>query len=135
MVDGNAVSPIASLMELSMQLHGGNCVDSFKAVVLGLPQWWEDILRERYWSWKGVGITLDSTLVLEGCEYLGEYFSEAGATIHWCAPGSVSLESVTELGGCVWRDTQAWKGWSTLVWVDSTRVQTIAGVWLGPVFG
>ena len=23
-----------------MQLHGGNCVDSFKAVVLGLPQWW-----------------------------------------------------------------------------------------------
>ena len=55
MVDGSAVSSTASLMELSMQLHGGNCVDSFKAVVLGLPQWWEDVLREMYWSWKGVG--------------------------------------------------------------------------------
>ena len=64
MVDGSAVSSAASLMELSMQLHGGNCVDSFKAVVLVLPQWWEDILREVYWSWKGVGITLGSKLVL-----------------------------------------------------------------------
>ena len=45
MVDGSAVSPTASLMELPMQLHGGNCVDSFKAVVLVLPQWWEDVLR------------------------------------------------------------------------------------------
>ena len=105
-----------------MQLHGGNCVDSFKAVVLGLPQWWEDMLREIYWSWKGVGITLGSKLALEGCEHLGEYSSEVGATIHWCAPGLASLESVTELGGCVWRDTQAWKGWGTLVWVDSTWV-------------
>ena len=33
MVDGSAVSPTASLMKLSMQLHGGNCVDSFKAVI------------------------------------------------------------------------------------------------------
>ena len=128
MVDGSAVSPAASLMELSMQLHGGNCVDSFKAVVLVLPQWWEDILREVYWSWKGVGITLgsklvlegcgvtlDSRLVLEGCEHLGGYSSEVGATISWWAPASVSLESITELGGCVWRDTQAWKGWGTLV--------------------
>ena len=67
MVDGSAVSPTTSLMELFMQLHGGNCVDSFKAVVLGLPQWWEDVLREIHWSWKGVGITLGSKLVLEGC--------------------------------------------------------------------
>ena len=135
MVDGSAVSPTASLMELSMQLHGGNCVDSFKAVVLGLPQWWEDVLRKIYWSWKGVGITLDGMLVLEGCEHLGWYSSGAGTTISWCAPGSASLESITELGGCVWRDTQAWKGWGTLVWVDSTWVQTIAGVWLDLVFG
>ena len=110
MEDGSAVSPTASLMELSMQLHGGNCADSFKAVVLGLPQWWEDVLREIYWSWKGVGITFDSRLVLEGCEHLSGYSSGAGTTISWCAPGSVSLESITELGGHVWRDTQAWKG-------------------------
>ena len=70
MVDGSAVSPAASLMELFIQLHGGNCVDSFKAVVLVLPQWWDDIL---YWSWKGVWITLDSKLVLEGCgDHLGQ---------------------------------------------------------------
>ena len=135
MVEGSVMSPTASLMELSMQLHGGNCVDSFKAVVLGLPQWWEDVLREIYWSWKGVGITLDSRLVLEGCEHLGEYSSETGATIRWCAPGLVSLESVTGLGGCVWKDTQAWKGLGTLVWVDPTWARTIAGVWLGLVFG
>ena len=67
MVDGSAVSPTTSLMELFMQLHWGNCVDSFKAVVFSLPQWWEDMLREIYWSWKGVGITLGSKLVLEGC--------------------------------------------------------------------
>ena len=67
MVDGSAVSPTASLMELLVQLHGGYCVDSFKAVVLGLPQWWEDVLREIYQSWRGVGITLGSKLVLEGC--------------------------------------------------------------------
>ena len=135
MVDGSEVSPTASLMKLSMQLHGGNCVDSFKAVVLGLPQWWEDILREIYWSWKGVGITLDSRLVLEGCEHLGGYSSEASTTISWCAPGSASLESITELGGRVWRYTRAWKGWGTLVWVDSAWTRTIAGVWLGSMFG
>ena len=67
-----------------------------------------------------MGITLDSRLVLEGCEHLGGYSSEVGATISWCAPGLVSLESITELGGHVWRDTQARKGWGTLVWVDST---------------
>ena len=87
------------------------------------------------WSLKGVEITLDSRLVLEGCEHLGGYSSEAGTTISWCAPGSVNLRSVTELGGCVWRDTQAWKGWGTLDWVDSAWAQTIAGVWLGLVFG
>ena len=47
----------------------------------------------------------------------------------------MSLETITELGGCVWRDTQAWKGWDTLVWVDSAWAQTIAGVQLGSVFG
>ena len=47
MVDGSAVSPTASVMKLSMQLHGGNCVDSFKAD-LGLPQWWKDVLRKVY---------------------------------------------------------------------------------------
>ena len=148
MVDGSAVSPTTSLMELSMQLHGGSCVDSFKAVVLVLPQWWEDVLREIYWSWKGVGITLgsklvlegcgvtyDSRLVLEGCEHLGGYSFEMGTTISWCAPGSASLKSITELGGHAWRDTQAWKGQGTLVWVDSAQAQTIAGVWLGLVFG
>ena len=73
MVDGSAVSPTASLMELVMQLHGGGCVDSFKAVVLGMPQWWEDVLRKVYWSWKGVGITLGSKLVREGCRgHLGQ---------------------------------------------------------------
>ena len=146
MVDGSAVSPVASFMELFMQLHGGNCVDSFKAVVLVLPQWWEDLLREVYWFWKGVGITLgsklvlegcgvtlDSRLVLEGCEHLIGYSSEAG--ISWWAPGSANLESITELGGHVWRHTQAWKGQGTLVWVDSAWVQTIAGVRLGLVFG
>ena len=135
MVDGSAVSPTASLMKLSMQLHWGNCVDSFKAVVLVLPQWWEDVLREVYWSWKGVGITLDSRLVLEGCEHLGENSSKAGATISWCAPGSANLESITELGGHVWRDTQAWKGWGTLDWVDPAWAQTIAGVRQGSVSG
>ena len=35
-------------------------------------------------------------LALEGCEYLGEYSSEAGLTISWCAPDLVSLESATE---------------------------------------
>ena len=80
MVGASAVSFTASLMELSMQLYGGNCVDSFKAVVLVLPQWWEDILREIYWSWKGVGITLVSKLVLEGCgDHLGQ----------WAGPGRV----------------------------------------------
>ena len=179
-----------------MQLHGGNCVDSFKAVVLGLPQWWEDMLRKVYWSWKGVGITLgsklvlegcehligyspeacttirwsvpgldsdsrslgfatvveghakidilvlegcgvtlDSRLVLDGCEHLGGYSFEMGATISWCAPGLVSLKSITELGGHVWRDTQAWKGQGTLVWVDSAWAQIIAGVQLGLVLG
>ena len=113
------MSPAASLMKLHIQLHGGNCVDSHKAVVLVLPQWWKDVLRQVYWSCKGVGITLDSELVLEACEHLGQYSSEAGVTISWCAPGSVSLESATELGGHVWKDTQAWKGWGTLAWVDS----------------
>ena len=62
MVDGSVVRPTASLMELFMQLHGGSCVDSFKAVVVGLPQRWEDIHMEIYWSCKGVGITLGSTV-------------------------------------------------------------------------
>ena len=79
-------------------------------------------------------MTLDSRLVLEGCEHLGGYSSEAGATISWCAPGSASLESITELGGHVWRDTQAWKGWDTLVWVDSAWARTIAGVQLSSVY-
>ena len=79
MVDGNAVSSTTSLMELSMQLHGGGCVDSFKAIVLVLPQWWEDVLREIYWSWKGVEITLGSKLVLEGVGSLGQ----------WAGPGRV----------------------------------------------
>ena len=84
---------------------------------------------------EGCGVTLDSRLVLEGCEHLGGYSSEVGMTISWWVPGLVSLESITELGGYVWRDTQAWKGWGTLVWVDSAWAQTIAGVWLGLVFG
>ena len=66
-----------------------------------------------------MGITLDSRLVLKGCEHLGEYSSEVGTAISWCAPGSASLESITELGGCVLRETQAWKDWGTLDWVDS----------------
>ena len=120
MVDGSAVSLTASLMRLYLQLHGGSCVDSCKAVVLVLPQWCEDVLSKVYWSWKGVGITLgsklvlegcrvtlDSGLVLEGCEHLGEYSFEAGANISWWAPGSASLKSITVLGGCVWRDIQA----------------------------
>ena len=59
-----AMSPVALLMKLHIQLHGGNCVDSCKAVVLVLPQWWEDVLRQVYWSYKGVGIILGSKLVL-----------------------------------------------------------------------
>ena len=43
---GNGMSPTASLMKLYMQLQGGNCVDSSEAVVLDLPQWWKDVLRE-----------------------------------------------------------------------------------------
>ena len=87
MVDGSAVSPTASLIELFMQLHGGNCVDSFKAVVLGLPQWWEDMLREIYWSWKGVGITLGSKLVLDGC--VGSPW-----TVGWSWKGVSTLEGI-----------------------------------------
>ena len=87
MVDGSAVSPAASLMELFMQLHGGCCVDSFKAVVLGLPQWWEGMLREIYWSWKGVGITLGSKLVLEGC--VGSPW-----TVGWSWKGVSTLEGI-----------------------------------------
>ena len=87
MVDGSAVSPTASLMELFMQLHGGYCVDSFKAIVLGLPQWWEDMLREIYWSWKGVGITLGSKLVLEGC--VGSPW-----TVGWSWKGVSTLEGI-----------------------------------------
>ena len=49
-------------------------------------------------------------------------------TISWCVPGSANLESSTELGGHVWKDTQAWKGRDTLAWVDSTQVRPIAGV-------
>ena len=60
-----------------------------------------------------MGITLDSELVLEGCEHLGQYSSEAGMTINWCAPGLASLKSATELGGHVWKHTQAWKGQGT----------------------
>ena len=127
MVDGSAVSPTASLMRLSMQLHGGSCVDSFRAVVLGLPQWWEDVLRKVYWSWKGVGVTLDSKLVLEGCgvtsdsrlvlegcEHLGGYSSEAGMTISWSAPGSESdsrsLGFVTVVEGHTQRDILVLEG-------------------------
>ena len=86
----------------------GVTVDSWKAVVLVLPQWWKDILREVYWSWKGVGITLGSKLVLEGCrvnldsrlvlerwEHLGGYSSEMVTTISWWTPGLVSLKSIT----------------------------------------
>ena len=117
MVDGSAVSPAASLMELSMQLHGANCVDSFKAVVLGFATVVEGCVQIDILVLEGGGVILDSRLVLEGCEHLGRYSSEAGTTISWWAPGLASLESITELG--VWRDTQAWKGWGTLVWVDS----------------
>ena len=68
MVEGSVVSPTASVMELSIcSFMGDSWVDSCKAVVLGLPQWWRDMPREIYWSWKGVGITLDSKLILEGC--------------------------------------------------------------------
>ena len=87
MVDGSAVSPTASLMELLVQLHGGYCVDSFKAVVLGLPQWCEDVLREIYQSWKGVGITLGSKLVLEGC--VGSPW-----TVGWSWKGVSTLEGI-----------------------------------------
>ena len=52
---GSGMSPTASLMKLHIQLQGGSCVDSCEAVVLVLPQWWEDVLREVNWSWKGVG--------------------------------------------------------------------------------
>ena len=93
------------------------------------------MLREIYWSCKGVEITLGSKLVLEGCEHLGEYSSEVSATISWCVAGSVSLESATELGGRVWKDIQAWKGWGTLAWLDSVQTQPIAGVRLGSMFG
>ena len=73
MEEGNGMSPTASLMKLCMQLQGCSCVDSCKAVVLVLPQWWKDVLRQVYWSWKGVGITLGSKLVLEGCgDHLGQ---------------------------------------------------------------
>ena len=70
---GSGMSPTASLMKLHIQLQGGSCVDSCKAVVLVLPQRWKDMLRQVYWSWKGVGITLGSKLALEGCgNHLGQ---------------------------------------------------------------
>ena len=52
---GHEMSLPVSLMKLHLQLQGGSCVDSCKAVVLVLPQWWEDMLREVNWSWKGGG--------------------------------------------------------------------------------
>ena len=49
MVEGSVASSTASLMELSIcSFMGDSCVDNCKAVVLGLPQWWEDVLREIY---------------------------------------------------------------------------------------
>ena len=66
------------------------------------------------WSWKGVGITLDSKLVLEGCEHLGEYSSEACMTISWSVPGlesdSSSLDFATVVGGCTQRDILVLEG-------------------------
>ena len=44
----SGMSPTASLMKLHIQLQGGGCVDSCKAVVLILPQWWKDMLRQVY---------------------------------------------------------------------------------------
>ena len=68
MLEGSVVSPTASLMRLFMQLHGGNCVDSFKAVVLGLPQWWEDVFRENklqgFQHWYPFSLTVDTTILL-----------------------------------------------------------------------
>ena len=48
------MSLTASLVKVHLQLQG-SCVDSCKAVVLVLPQWWEDMLKEVNWCWKGVG--------------------------------------------------------------------------------
>ena len=77
----------ASIQEAAHVASEGSWLDRCKAVVLVLPQWWEDVLREVNWSWKG-GV------------HLGQYSSEAGMTNSWSAPGSASLESPTELGGC-----------------------------------
>ena len=41
---GSGMSLAASLMKLHIQLHGGNCVDSCKAVVLVLPTDIEQLL-------------------------------------------------------------------------------------------
>ena len=66
------------------------------------------------WSWKGVGITLDNKLVLKGCEFtldsilLRQVKPSAGVYQAW------QVESATGLGGCVWKDIQAWKSWEYL---------------------
>ena len=82
---GSGMCLTASLLEAAHAALEGSWLDSCKAVILVLPQWWEDMLGEVNWSWKGL--------------HLGQYFSEAGAITSWSVPGLASLESATELEG------------------------------------
>ena len=52
---GSEMCLTASLQEAAHAASEGSWLDGYKAVVLVLPQWWEDVLREVNWSWKGGG--------------------------------------------------------------------------------
>ena len=52
---GSGMCLTASLQEAAHAASEESWLDSFKTVVVVLPQWWEDVLREINWSWKGGG--------------------------------------------------------------------------------
>ena len=118
MVDGSGVSPTASLMELSMQLHGGSCVDSFKAVVLVLPQWWEDVLREIYWSWKDVGSPWTVGWSWKGVSTLESIllrWVQPSAGVHQARRASSPSQSWEDVSGETLRPGRVGVPWSRLI--------------------
>ena len=60
---GSRMCRTAPLQEAVHTTSEGSLLDSCKAVVLVLPQWWEDMLREVNLVLEGWGFTLDSALL------------------------------------------------------------------------
>ena len=52
---GSGICPTASLQEAAHAALEGSWLDHCKAVVLVLPQWWDDMAREVIWSLEGGG--------------------------------------------------------------------------------